>query len=77
MTDRERAVPTNVTLYDADRAIIGRMQERYGMNFSAAIRAILADWDRNDRREVVFSKAGHSTDGTDLPPPAATGARGG
>ena len=57
----EKARVTAITLYDADRAIIGRMQERYGMNFSAAIRAILADWDRNDRRVLVDSAAQYET----------------
>ena len=62
MTDRERAVPTNVTLYDADRAIIARMQERYGMNFSAAIRAILKDWNKMDRRQVVDQRETYQTE---------------
>ena len=62
MTDREHAAPTAVSLYPADRAIIGRMQDRYGMNFSAAIRAILADWDRIDRARMVDSPAQYTTE---------------
>ena len=58
----EKARVTAITLYDADRAIIGRMQERYGMNFSAAIRAILADWDRTDKRTLVDSAAQYQTE---------------
>ena len=61
MTDREHAAPTAVSLYPADRAIIGRMQDRYGMNFSAAIRAILADWDRIDRARMVDTAAQYQT----------------
>ena len=57
----EKARVTAITLYDADRAIIGRMKERYGMNFSAAIRAILADWDRIDRARMVDSPAQYQT----------------
>ena len=57
----EKARVTAITLYDADRAIIGRMQDRYGMNFSAAIRAILADWDRIDRARMVDSPAQYQT----------------
>ena len=57
----EKARVTAITLYDADRAIIGRMQDRYGMNFSAAIRAILADWDRIDRARMVDTAAQYQT----------------
>ena len=57
----DRAEPTNVTLYDDDRIIVGRMQERYGMNFSAALRAILREWDRLDRRALVDAPAQYQT----------------
>ena len=57
----EKARVTAITLYDADRAIIGRMQDRYGMNFSAAIRAILADWDRIDRARMVDTRTEYAT----------------
>ena len=58
----EKARVTAITLYDADRAIIGRMQDRYGMNFSAAIRAILADWDRIDRARMVDTSTEYATE---------------
>ena len=63
MTDKDYAEPTNVSLYPEDRARVARMQERYGMSFSAAIRAIIAEWDRLDRRALVDSGAEYVTDG--------------
>lgn len=58
----DRAEPTNVTLYDDDRAIVGRMQDRFGMNFSAALRAILRDWDRIDRARMVDAQVEYTTE---------------
>ena len=54
--NEDRATPTNVSLYDRHRAIIERMQDRYGMNFSAALQAILTDWDRIDRARIAQTR---------------------
>jgi len=59
--NEDRATPTNVSLYDRHRVIIERMQERYGGSFSAALQAILTDWDRIDRARMVDTAAQYQT----------------
>ena len=59
--NEDRATPTTISLYDRHRAIIERMQERYGGSFSAALQAILTDWDRIDRARMVDTAAQYQT----------------
>jgi len=60
--NEDRATPTNVSLYDRHRVIIERMQERYGGSFSAALQAILTDWDRIDRARMVDTSTEYATE---------------
>ena len=62
MTETSELV--SLRLYSEQLAAIARLEERYGMTFSAALRAIITEWDRWDRRRM-----------TDVRPEYVTGTR--
>lgn len=53
----EQAVPQNITLYPAQRAIVEAFAERTNRKFSNAVQFIIEDWARIADQEAVVRQA--------------------
>jgi hypothetical protein len=52
------AEKTSVSLFQEDRAIVGSLAKRKGLNFSSALRQIIREWKEMKEQRVWITEAG-------------------